>query len=864
MSFLPVAICAPAGRLGLEIAPARDGTDDCVWVASVDPQGPLAGRVRPGDLVARINSTRTKGQDVSFVYNLLLESTESPSRFMTFLRPAPPSPVPDKENTANQAPAPAPEKPTPTNASAASMPPPAKPPPEAAVSKRPLTASSIVGLPQKNPLPMITSNGAAPKRQIVTAGNAGPPLKKQASTNSVHKPKKKHKKKSFTMPDLEMVDDIPEPGFVCKKQKFYSTLNHETLSKVADKLGTDWKTMAALRENTSRYGALKGNTIFKPGTLLYIPKERSKWRMKQLSKTVEVESEECTDCGIESNPAEMLMCDGCDAPHHVACVGLMSVPEGDWFCSKCLEILHARAKHRDAETVFKTPALPALLLAPEHKLNYLQTKLRLYLENRRVEAFGNLGDYNKATQQSYQDRERELLRAISRINTEIQSAKTDYDRVFWDAMEVHGVVGWNLGGYSRADNWIKIKEDGRTIKLNAIEETLEESRYDYENRFNVIPAVMSDHWEEAITLKRRVLDTPEVKRLAEKKKTLAMELATTEKSLENSRNEAKDLPAIEIAEYRRLEVEYASLLEEPSLHHETSGAYKRREFPPRYLGRVFLANNADVMALNMLMEPEELILAVPVDRGDQDFESQVGRAYGVFARISLFDKVRDDALPMENNGVRDAQRRFFALLSSNDINKAMLVTSPLTPPTVKLRSDDNNSTACFDLSELVRDCNVDLDLAKEPTPASMATNGLELRDYQQSSLRWMLDKEKETTGLGLAGELWHRLRFQDPRADGEYFYCELTGSFTLDIFDFRADAEQKDASMNRFAMPTGGVLGEGKEGFNVECIAVKILHLLTAYYSRAIFYRDGSWKDCHCDRSHNPKPTTTQPSRFTS
>jgi hypothetical protein len=296
-----------------------------------------------------------------------------------------------------------------------------------------------------------------------------------------------------------MLEEVPEPGFVCKDQKFYSTLNTETLKKVADKLGTDWKTMAALPQNTARYGALKASSKFKPGTLLYIPKKRSKWKMKLLSKTQDIESEECVDCGIESNPAEMLMCDGCDACHHVACVGLTCVPEGDWFCGECLEILHARVKHRDTNTFFELPSLLPLELSPDHEIGQTKTKLRNYLENRKVQAFANLEDYNKATRQSYQDRERELLGEISRIEAEITSAKREYDRVFWEAMNAYGVVGWSLGNFSSNSNWIKIKEDGRTIRLNQREETIEERTYNRIRGYYGMPwtdAVMSGRGNE--------------------------------------------------------------------------------------------------------------------------------------------------------------------------------------------------------------------------------------------------------------------------------------------------------------------------------------------------------------------------------
>ena len=52
----------------------------------------------------------------------------------------------------------------------------------------------------------------------------------------------------------------------------------------------------------------------------------------------------------------------------------------------------------------------------------------------------------------------------------------------------------------------------------------------------------------------------------------------------------------------------------------------------------------------------------------------------------------------------------------------------------------------------------------------------------------------------------------DPQCPSEYFYCELTGSVALDIFDFRTDASQKDASDNFGGMPTGGILGEEVSG----------------------------------------------------
>ena len=749
-----------------------DASASYAWVTTVDKTSPLVDQVRPGDLIAGVNSIDMKGKHVDFITGVMLGSANDPSRSVTLLRRAPSSGSvnTDKENTVNL-PMTTPKNPDPASNAFIKLTPPRK----NAASKRPLAA---------------------------TSNTKGPPQKNQAPTK-----RKKTQQKKLPPPPFEMPDEIPEPGFVSVDQKFYSTLNNETLSKVADKLGTDWKTMAALPENTSRYGELKASSRFLPSTLLFIPDNRSKWKMKQLSKTEEVETEECVDCGIMSNPAEMLMCDGCDALHHISCVGLPAVPDGDWFCGSCLKILEARAKINPGEdSAFELAALPPLKLSSGYEKGQVATKLRSYLLNRSARDFANLKDNNKAKRESFQDRERELKESESRIAAEVTLSVKEYDEAFKLAMRHHGVAAWTLGEANKSRNFIKLREEGGTIvTLNEMQEIEIEASVTLRNHR---ATVMSERWNRALELMKRVCNEPNVKRLATKKKNLQEQLSSTRKALGKLQNEVRGIPQVERTEHRRLELEYADLLSECNLRNETKAAYKQREFPPRFMGRVQLADEADVLALNMLLEPDELILAIPVGHHGQEFEPQVGRAYEIYARMLLFDKARDDALPMENNGVRDAQRSLFALLSSNDFNKEIIATRPSIPPTVKLRHNDNNVTRCFDLAELVRDCNVDLDLPKEPTPTFLAANGLELRDYQQSSLRWMLDKEKETTGLGLAGDLWHRLRFLDSSAPVDFFYCDLTGSFALDIFDYRTDAEQKDASINRFAMPTGGVLGE--------------------------------------------------------
>ncbi len=55
----------------------------------------------------------------------------------------------------------------------------------------------------------------------------------------------------------------------------------------------------------------------------------------------------CSKCSSEEqldDTDEMLMCNGCNLAMHVSCAGLFMVPDGDWLCGACLDILDARKK----------------------------------------------------------------------------------------------------------------------------------------------------------------------------------------------------------------------------------------------------------------------------------------------------------------------------------------------------------------------------------------------------------------------------------------------------------------------------------------------------------------------------------------
>lgn len=71
------------------------------------------------------------------------------------------------------------------------------------------------------------------------------------------------------------------------------------------------------------------------------------------------DQEFCVVCLRASNPATMLMCDGCDyGCHHMECLDppLDTLPEGDWFCPQCVGdnadvVVNKKSNDSDKSTV---------------------------------------------------------------------------------------------------------------------------------------------------------------------------------------------------------------------------------------------------------------------------------------------------------------------------------------------------------------------------------------------------------------------------------------------------------------------------------------------------------------------------------
>jgi hypothetical protein len=43
----------------------------------------------------------------------------------------------------------------------------------------------------------------------------------------------------------------------------------------------------------------------------------------------------CVQC---KDGGDLMCCDGCPAAYHPACLGLINVPDGSWFCPSCVQV----------------------------------------------------------------------------------------------------------------------------------------------------------------------------------------------------------------------------------------------------------------------------------------------------------------------------------------------------------------------------------------------------------------------------------------------------------------------------------------------------------------------------------------------
>ncbi|KAL7534170.1 hypothetical protein ACHAXR_005696, partial [Thalassiosira sp. AJA248-18] len=636
--------------------------------------------------------------------------------------------------------------------------------------------------------------------------------KKQKVEKKKSSKKKTDVKNNFTHDShyLKLIEDgFPTYyGSVSPCQHYYICKTNDCYHSIADKVGLDdWKALNGVEFNTVLYGVLTANTQFQRGTIVKIPTiQCSKWK---LSKMVDNHAEEmkmfatCSKCLKKEQPDdmdEMLLCDGCDLEMHTSCAGLTAIPERDWLCESCLEILDARKKNQAADCPkddvgrrsleAKLPPLPKLDVKTSRLAERAKKRFKEDTSSRKDAALSRLEENQRVLAEASKERVANLTSEVETLTPAVERDKRNYDNTKRRIFGKHGITGWNLQRIGRSH--INFRRENGSIG----------TVYRYRGSYHETSPEWNRYHRKQQECHRELGESPEKVAYSNVKN----QLASLKEDFNQALADEKDRPAADEEDRRNLLLEFVKLLSEPKLDFETQKSYQSRVgCDPVFLG-VVKVEDPDVRVLNILREPTELVLSIPVVNSGIAIDVEpveAGEEYYLFGKAELFSIERNDYTPMDFSptSTRTAQRDLMAMLRRDPRNSSLQVSEPVIPSSVSLRGTSEeilgDITKCFDLSELVRDCHYPIqNQPAAETPKRLADNGLVLRDYQKTSLQWLLDKERNPTGMGSSGELWSRMRgiTRGSSDTNSYFYCELTGSIVKDIFNYRSDVDQKDAS----------------------------------------------------------------------
>jgi hypothetical protein len=162
--------------------------------------------------------------------------------------------------------------------------------------------------------------------------------------------------------------------------------------------------------------------------------------------------------------------------------------------------------------------------------------------------------------------------------------------------------------------------------------------------------------------------------------------------LNKARDECNDHGFYYESNRKTLLLKFAKLLSEPRLDFEVALQYHSWAGHNPILLGVVKIEESDIRVLNILKEPTELVILIPMDSAvtiDNNYESkalQTGAEYYLFSTSELFCPERNDCMPMDFSptSMKTAQQDLMSMLRYNLRNSAFEVSRPVIPSSVAL------------------------------------------------------------------------------------------------------------------------------------------------------------------------------------
>jgi len=316
-------------------------------------------------------------------------------------------------------------------------------------------------------------------------------------------------------------------------------------------------------------------------------------------------------------------------------------------CDGCLDVLDARKKSftadcpKDEEGKRRSieaelPTLPKLDSSTLAFAEKAQNRFREEMISRKELALDRLEENQKVLAQSSQQRITTLTNNVQAATARCESERHNHNSVKNSILSRHGLRGWSINSFGRSHINYR-REDGTTGTVRKIRGYSTTTQCPDWNRY----------YRKVVACSAQLNAAPE-RAAYDNAKARLTELKD---ELKQAQSEEKERPDLDEEDKRSLLLGFAKLLSEPKLDFEGQKNYQSRVVcDPMFLGVVKL-EDADVRVLNILSEPTELVLAIPVDNSTISIDVEPvesGLSYYLFGTDKLFCSERNDVeLPMD-------------------------------------------------------------------------------------------------------------------------------------------------------------------------------------------------------------------------